>query len=745
MSTAYDAPRVAADVGGRYRAAASLLPAGRRGGRRASGWLHVQNVGVQVGTFTAHLQASDACAPGTGFDAALLEPGDAIAFDLGNTFVAESVTAVIQGDQPFALAAIAARDDTAAETAVHAHRVDDGATAGAPVAAVVPLPGGRHRITVAVANAGAAPVTPRVTRFGPGGRAAAPAAAPVVAGELCAGGRATVVMTATVAAGPLEPQLLWIDASGAGDARLTAVVEVARLRDDGAVLDRFSVDARPADPAAAVEHVPPLAVPAAFDDLVNSGLTTAIAVARTGAGAGTLRYAIDAYDHNGLTGRICGTLASEAAAVVDLTDHAALPRGSKASAIVRAHGWDTAGAPGELVATVLTASGTAPGGDNPGDAWSATAAQPILGPARPSDEAPPCGPVAEPPAPPPPDVAALRAAAFVPAVANFGQDNLCTARLAVHNRGNEPAALVVVQWGEPGFCDPDCAVPLSVQCLPLVAAGGRAVAVASSDAFSAVVLSVADRTLADLGVRPGDTRTAAAVLCEDEDLAGSCRGWRRLWLAWQDGERYAELPLGAAVGPPIDVEVVRTCPFGGAPAPSTTTFLAPDGAAARAGETRPDRFVYSVPDVRMAAGATRFSPILYLQNAGARCASLQLSFVASDGRVTRCDVATLSAGESYALDALDCIADGWRGTVVIAADAPLAIAIDRDDGSASTTRATPGAIIPPPSGATATPTRAAGTSPAPSATAVATATPAGTPVTEGGRLYLPRLFYLRPR
>lgn len=719
-SSAYVAPAVGRDRADRHRAVVPPLAVGRRPGRSASGQLHVQNVGRDPGTFEMWLQSPGGCDPTAGRQSVVLEPGDAAAFGLGEMASADAAVPVVEGSQPFVVAALDVHGDASVEAVRRSHPVGTaGAAGGGALAAIVPLHAGPHRVSIDVANDGAAPVTPRVTRYGGAGRRGGPAAPPAVGDPLCPGGVARTVLTVT--AGALEPHLFWIDtADGAGAAALSASVEVASLGDDGAVRAAYRIEARRVDPLAALAAAPPLALPAAFNDLFNSGIGHVVAVARTGDADGAWSYVLDTFDHNGHTGRICRTLGGGASAdIVDLAAQPGLPPGTKAAAVVAGVAWTGEGAPGDLVATALALNGTTTGQDIPGDEAAAVAAQPIDGPWTAGGA--PCGPVAE-PAPPPPAAAPhppLAAAAFLPVLGNLGQDAVCTPRSTVTNHGTVPAALVRIRWGEPGFCDPDCAPPLAVDCLPLLAPGASVVVDEWLTAASGVVLSLNDRSLADLGVSPGDQRTAAQALCGDVALAETCHGWRRLWTAWQGGNRYAGLPLAAVVGPAIGVELARDCPYGPPPARASSRVVAPSAAAALAGETRPDRFVYTVPDVLLPSGVELGSPLLYLQNAGTRCASVVVSFVAADGAVTRCDISMLSAGEAYALDVNDCISPPWQGAAVIAADAPLAIAIDRDGPAFMTTRAMPGAVVPPAS--TAGPV-------VPTATAAATVTaPAGTP------------------
>ncbi|MFN8424280.1 MAG: hypothetical protein U0470_13190 [Anaerolineae bacterium] len=126
----------------------------------------------------------------------------------------------------------------------------------------------------------------------------------------------------------------------------------------------------------------------------------------------------------------------------------------------------------------------------------------------------------------PPDSAALRAAVFAPVVEYLGQDRLCDARVTITNHGAAPAAVVRIAWGEPGFCEPDCASARR-RLPPLIARRApRSRSSRTGRTAIAVFLAVAD-ALADLGIRPGDEQTGAAVLCANPPLANDCNAWRR--------------------------------------------------------------------------------------------------------------------------------------------------------------------------------------------------------------------------
>ncbi|MBK6768101.1 MAG: hypothetical protein IPG72_03535 [Ardenticatenales bacterium] len=63
------------------------------------------------------------------------------------------------------------------------------------------------------------------------------------------------------------------------------------------------------------------------------------------------------------------------------------------------------------------------------------------------------------------------------------------------------------------------------------------------------------------------------------------------------------------------------------------------------------------------ASAAGFNTIIYVQNGGLMCSSLEIWFKARDDclRATICGIATLAPGETYQLDANDCVGPGLPG------------------------------------------------------------------------------------
>ncbi len=758
ITDAYAAPRIVPSSAGSHRAVFATLsrPVIVRTRPRGGG-LYVQNTGAVSGTFRVRYQAAGACAPPPPAETLVLGPLDAADFDLVRAPEGWRGQAIVEGDAPFVLVGEPAVDDLCSAEAVVSTPVGTDAGDHGPLAAVVPLVAGAHRLTVDIVNTGRSPFAPRVTVYGPAGRTGAPIASPISGGSLCPGGNWTATHI-TVADGRLDAYLVWIEGPPAGGAgAFIAKVQVEAVRaggsndPGGAVRASYDITARPANGTARMSDIRPIGLPATLNDLQNSGIGHVIAVARTGAGAGRMDYVVQLYDRNGLVDRICRTVTDAATDVVDLSAGAGPMDGTKAAAVVAAVGWDGAEPPGDLAVTAVWVKGTQIGVDLPGDAHAAVAGTPLDAAWSQVAAAAPCGPQAEPAPPPILDTQRLSAALFVPVVTSIGQDAVCTAEVRVTNEGTMPSEIVRILWGQPGFCEPDCAPPTAIRCSPLIAPGAGFTFVEQPGPNSAVMLSLDGRTLDALGIAPGDDRTAAAVLCASTMLAESCNGWRRLWLAWQTGGTFAGLPLDRVVGGSVGAVVTRTCPETvHAAASGPSSYPAVQAAEALAGETQPDRFVYSAADIRIPRSerpAKTDNVVAYIQNAGTRCAAITFMFVSSTAPAGRCDIATLSPGETYQLDARDCIEGPWHGTLVFSSDQPLAIAIDHIANPMSSSVVDRGALPPPTVDPLGT-SEATSTSPRPTATAtptgVATPTQAPTSIpspTENAqeRLFLPQL------
>ena len=766
-TSAYRAPRVVPSAAAGHRAVTApvVRPTGAEPWPQG-GHVYAQNTGALTGAFQIAYQAENACAPSGTAQTLVLRPAEAAPFDLTLAPPGWRGQVVVTGTSPFALVNEPADADWITTDAVASAPVADSIGDDRLLAAVLPLAPGRFRIAFDLVNNGRTAFSPRARVLGPRGMDGPVLTALANGPALCPGGHvsAGVEVVVDLSDGP-GGWLAWIDGPGADGGSVAATVMVSGLDDAGQpkALGLYSVAAAPVSEATTRDNVRALALPSSLDDLHNSGIAHAIGVARAGPNGGRWDYVVQLYDRNGLVRRLCRTVDDGVTDIVVLDAVPGVPDGLKASAVVGLTGWGGDGAPGDLIATALWTKGTAFGADVPGDEWAAVEAASLDAAWSQSVAAAPCGAAVEPaPLPGQLTTPALRAAAFAPVLTYIGQDDLCSAALTVTNRGQLPAQIVRILFGEPGFCSPDCAPPLAVRCTPLIAPGASFTftepRIGTKGFVGGVTLSLDGRSLAELGLGLGDNRTAAQVLCASPRLTDSCAGWRQFWLAWQAGAAFDGLPLAHVVGPAITVEVERSC-SGNDRVAGTARYTAPSAAVALVAETQPDRFVYSVDDLSVPVDDTPgllngFGPILYLQNAGPRCAGITAEFLSATAPPRRCDITTLSPGETYQLDVIDCTHDPrpgpvapWRGTVVLTSEQPLAIVVDRHTNPLSTGPVVRGALPAPTAdpNATATPTNTALPTTAtatPTGTLAPTQAPTSTPPPTVGvqeRLFLPRL------
>ena len=87
-------------------------------------------------------------------------------------------------------------------------------------------------------------------------------------------------------------------------------------------------------------------------------------------------------------------------------------------------------------------------------------------------------------------------------------------------------------------------------------------------------------------------------------------------------------------------------------------------------------FGYYVPLIY--ANKAGLNTVMYIQNGGLECSSLELWFKAQDDclRARICDVATLAPGETYQFDASDCVGPDWQGSAWIRASEWMGVAVD---------------------------------------------------------------------
>ncbi len=276
--------------------------------------------------------------------------------------------------------------------------------------------------------------------------------------------------------------------------------------------------------------------------------------------------------------------------------------------------------------------------------------------------------------PPSPDRPIVAAALQLPILRYLGADPDCNAWVDVQNIGDQPAKAILLVWGEPGFCPPQCAGPLKVECSGLLAPG-------SSWRFGGPQLPWGAKSgqvvSAGLGHLSGDT--VADALCEAlfRGVVGDCESYRRFRQAYDERGRWNGIDFSRDRPQPLAVHVQRDCPGDLRPGARVhSSYEALAGEYLGKWDPLYGGYAYFAPVVWTEHGG--FSTVLNVQNAGLSCASVELWFRAEEDclRPRVCDVLSLAPGETAQLDPARCLPPGWVGSAWIRASGPLAAVVD---------------------------------------------------------------------
>ena len=262
-------------------------------------------------------------------------------------------------------------------------------------------------------------------------------------------------------------------------------------------------------------------------------------------------------------------------------------------------------------------------------------------------------------------------------ILNFqGQDDVCRTWIEVQVVGPEFSKAVLVTWGEPGFCPPQCAGPLKVECTGLLKPGstwnflGAQIPTGSK---SGMLFKFTTKQLSEVApdlVPPDDIM--ADYMCETLffGVVGDCDDYRRFKKAYEEGLEFAGLDMTAASGEGfLAVDVLRHCPGDVTPGVEVTSKY--NGiAGSHLGAVRPGvrrLRVLRAADLRGQGG-------LQLDRCTSRTAawSAARSRSGSRRRTTACgrricDVLTLAPGETYQFDANRLVGPDWMGSAWIRA------------------------------------------------------------------------------
>ena len=269
-------------------------------------------------------------------------------------------------------------------------------------------------------------------------------------------------------------------------------------------------------------------------------------------------------------------------------------------------------------------------------------------------------------------------------ILNFqGQDDVCRTMIEVQYIGCDPSKAVLVTWGEPGFCPPQAAGPLKVECTGLLFPGTSWIMMGAqipTGSKGGMLFKFTAQQLSDVGIDLGFDDVVADLMCETLffGVVGDADDYRRFKKAYNEGLDFAGINQRIAAGDGVlAVEVLRHCPGDVTPGVEVSSKYI-GIAAAHLGQYDPifGGYGYYVPLIY--ANKAGLNTVLYVQNGGLECSSLELWFKAQDDclRARICDVATVAPGETYQFDASDCVGPDWQGSAWIRASEPMGIAVD---------------------------------------------------------------------
>jgi len=279
---------------------------------------------------------------------------------------------------------------------------------------------------------------------------------------------------------------------------------------------------------------------------------------------------------------------------------------------------------------------------------------------------------------------AAAAQAYVPIMNYMANDEVCETWVEAQNVGADFAALSLMVFGAPGFCAPQAAGPLKIECSGLLKPGSAWNFLGSqipSGAKSGTVYSFSTKSLSSVGLDTilGFDDIIAEYFCENVffGIVGDADDYRRFKLAYDSGGVFAGVPLELAWGEPVAVEVLRQCASPDTPGVITAKYNATGGR--RLGVYDPVYGGHASYVPLIYGEASGFETLMYVQNAGLDCTTVEIWFQQQDAciRPYICEVFTLAAGETYQYAASDCVGPGWIGSAWIRTSQPAVIAIDQ--------------------------------------------------------------------
>ena len=264
----------------------------------------------------------------------------------------------------------------------------------------------------------------------------------------------------------------------------------------------------------------------------------------------------------------------------------------------------------------------------------------------------------------------------------LGQDNVCSTWIEAQNLGAQPSKISIVTWGAPGFCPPQAAGPLKVECSGLLSPGSTWNFIGAQipvGAKSGIAFSFTAAQFSELGIDLGFDDVVADYMCErlHFSVVGDHDAYRRFKKAYDEGGIFQDVPLDQVYGSPLGIEVLRTCPSDLTPgADVTAKYTGISEHMLGIADPLFGGYGYYAPLIY--AGRAGLNSLLYIQNGGLQCSSVEIWFKAQDDclRSRICDVVTLSPGETFQYDASLCVGAGWQGSAWLRSTQPLGLVVD---------------------------------------------------------------------
>ena len=263
--------------------------------------------------------------------------------------------------------------------------------------------------------------------------------------------------------------------------------------------------------------------------------------------------------------------------------------------------------------------------------------------------------------------------------------------IEVQNVGATFTKAALVLWGEAGFCPPQAAGPIKVECSGLLKPGSAWVFKGDhlpAEAKSAIVYSLNADQFPLIGPLDGVQDIFADYVCEQlyELVVDDPDEWRRFDKAFREKLIWTAPPhdidFGAFIGSPVAVEVNRKGPADDHPAYDV------NGAYTGISEFMEGMYdpwfggyAYYTPLVYATFPddpPKDFTSWIYIHNSGDECTSVEIWLQEQDDclRTKVVDIPALAPGETYQFDPNPVVGSDFQGSAWIRASQPLGIVVD---------------------------------------------------------------------